>query len=66
MYQIKITDKSKFQAHPRTSITMKDAEFIDNLLEYKLPKNIRQMFIDILNDMGYWYLKREGLLPKKS
>lgn len=58
-YQIKVTDKSKFQVHPSTSITMKDAKFIDNLLNYQLPKNIRQMFIDILNDMGYWYFKNK-------
>lgn len=66
MYEIKVTDKSKFQVTSNTSITMKDAEFIDNLLSYKLPKNIRVMFIEILDYMGYWYLKREGLLPKKS
>lgn len=58
-YRIKVTNKSKFQAYPSTSITMKDAEFIDNLLNYQLPKNIRQMFIDILNDMGCWHFKNK-------
>ena len=58
-YQIRATSKSKFQATSNTTITMKDAEFIDNLLNYKLPKNVRLVFIDILNNMGYWYFKNK-------
>ena len=57
-YSIKTTDKSKFQAYSDVSITMKDAKFIDNLLGYQLPKNIRALFIDILSNNGYWEYKR--------
>lgn len=53
----KITNKTGFQVTSHITITMNDAKFIDNLLNYKLPKNIKNMFIDILNHTGYWDFK---------
>ena len=62
--KIKFTSKTKFQIYTDVDITMKDAEFIENLLNYELPEGVRLAFVSILNYMGYWDIKRKNLIKK--